>query len=91
MRPRERRDSPILQTVRFDLLTGIARVNHDLDFARKSTPTPRNPAKSSARFRPLVPVAQGSSEFFTVDEPGRENDPLDMGYKLRASGRMTTH
>jgi hypothetical protein len=42
-------------------------VNHDFDFARKSTPTPRNPAKSSAGFRLLVPIAQGSSGFFTVD------------------------
>jgi hypothetical protein len=42
-------------------------VNPDFDFARKSTATPRNPAKSNTGFRPLLPAAQALSEFFTVD------------------------
>jgi ATP-dependent DNA ligase len=43
-------------------------VNPDFDFARKSTATPRNPAKSNTGFRPLLPAAQALSEFFTIDE-----------------------
>jgi hypothetical protein len=42
-------------------------VNPDFDFARKSTATPRNPAKSNTGFRPLLPAAQALSEFFTID------------------------
>jgi len=42
-------------------------VNPDFDFARKSTQTPRKPAKSSPTIREDVPANHSSLRFFTVD------------------------
>jgi hypothetical protein len=39
----------------------------DFDFARKSTRTPRNPAKSSPTIREEVPANHRFVRFFTVD------------------------